>query len=115
MDCLKTERFVHHKTGEEENLRLKNRVKKRMKKVEKAQEIYVQNTCRLNLRRMRGRKVDKDNSPESPSTDENHQDTNSGSESDHIKLLVTTHQRKAKDSRRKRQQLQEATKGQWIR
>lgn len=80
-----------------------------MEKVAKAQEIYVQNTFRLNLRRMRGRKVDKDNSPESSSTDENHQDTNSGSESDHIKLLVTTHQRKLKtaeenDSNSKEQQ-----------
>lgn len=50
---------------------------------------------------MRGRKIYTDNSPEFSSTDKNHQDTNSGSEVDHIKLPETTHQRKAKDNRRK--------------
>lgn len=28
MNCLKTERFVHHKTGQEKSLRLKNSEKK---------------------------------------------------------------------------------------
>lgn len=65
---------------------------------------------------MRGRKIYTDNSPEfsGKKTDKNHQDTiQEVNEADHIKLLETTHQRKAGDGRRERQQAQEATKSGW--